>query len=198
MPTFVKRDIVTHNAFWRGDDVTQVDDCTDAQKAAINAAFTTLMANPGLNCVPGLRNCMTGKVATIPVDCCVNGAIPDHGGVAALINICSTDATSMQAEIAAGLVRACGGHRLDVVAVLQMCFGAGRGTPSPNDFADFENEPVFGGNNNEREGVWVVWNKLAGTIFEKTTTSTDMGFWRGTVTTSAKGNTCFTLAAWVH
>ena len=121
MPTFVKRDVVTaRHGFWQGDEVTQTVDCTTAQQTAINAAFTALMANPGLNCVPGLKACMQGKVATIPVDCCVNGAIPDHGGIQSLINICTTDATSMQAEIAKGLVRSCGGHRLDVVVLQEV------------------------------------------------------------------------------
>jgi hypothetical protein len=191
MPTWARRKTGTiQHGFWRSNEDVYSDDCDEATKGLILAAFNTLIGNAGLNCVPAVRDCWNDKWPTIPVDCCVDGSPVDHGGLQALIIVCTTDPTAIQIEIAKGLVQACGGHRLDVKAVLQLCFGAPAGTPTSADFNDFLGEPVFGGNLAEREGTFVIWNRTIGSVWQKTTTTTSGGFWAGSTTTNSKGNVC--------
>jgi hypothetical protein len=199
MPTWVrhKTGSVHQGGFWTGSDTdTFADNCSDQDKANIDAAFKALNANGGLDCFPALRDCMRGKWDTIPVDCCFDESRPPRGGqLEALIFVCNMNSAQAQAEICQGLVRACGGHTLDVKAMLFSCFGAPSGVPSTADFNDMVNEPQFGGNANEREGQFVIWNRQTGEVWNKTTT-TSSGFWTGS-TSTAKGNRCFGNPAWV-
>jgi hypothetical protein len=198
MPTWVRRTVsTTPGAFWSGPTVTTAVDCDASMQGLIEAAFTALMANPGLNCVPNVKSCMSSKWPTMPVDCCVGGSPPDHGEIKPLIVVCSTDSTTIQVDILRGLVISCGGHTLDVKAIMQSCFGAPIGTPNTNEFNEFVNEPQFGGSADERQGAFVIWNRAIGSVWEKTTTTTPGSFWAGSSTTTAKGIQCFnSVLAW--
>jgi hypothetical protein len=139
---------------------------------------------------------MKDRWPSVPVDCCFDDTRPPRGGeVQTFFFFCNTTDAQRQLEIAKGLTQLAGGHQIDVKAVQFACFGA-PGLPSANDLNDFLNEPVFGGNQNEREGVFVIWNKQTGEIWQKTTTTTSGGFWGGSSTTTVKGTRCFGNPGW--
>lgn len=199
MPHWVrhKTGTVHTNGFWTGSDTDTFDDnCSTKDKTDIENAFNALNANGGLNCFPALRDAMRNKWPTIPVDCCFDSTRPPRGGeLQAFIFVCDMSQQQIQVEICQGLVRACGGHTIDVKAMLFSCFAAPAGVPSTADFNNMVGEPQFGGNVNEREGQFVIWNRNTGEVWDKSTTTTS-GFWTGS-TSTAKGNRCFVNAAWV-
>lgn len=199
MPTWVRHKTGSRDlGFWRGSEDTFADNCSDGQKAAIEASFQTLTANPTLaSCFPTLKSCMDSKWPNMPVDCCFDATRPPRDGdLQALIFICDLGDRGRQIEILRGLTRSCGGRAIDQRAVVFALFGAPEGVPVGNELTDFLNEPTFGGNANEREGEFVVWNRQTGEVFQKTTSTTNAGFWRGSVTTTAKGTRCFQDSRW--
>lgn len=199
MPTWVRHKTGSRDlGFWRGSEETFADNCSMAEKTAIENAFQTLTANATLaSCFPRLKQCMDERWPNVPVDCCFDDTRPPRDGdLQAFIFICNMDGRGRQVEILRGLTKLCGGKSLDVRAAVFAVFGAPEGVPVGNELNEFLNEPTFAGNPNEREGEFVVWNRQTGEVFEKTTGTRDLGFWRGSVTTTSKGARCFQDGRW--
>ena len=199
MPTFVrhKTGSVHHGGFWTGsDEDTFSDNCSAQDKTNIDTAFNALNGNAGLNCFPALRDAMRAKFPGLPVDCCFDASRPPRGGdLEAFVFVCSMTPQQIQVEICQGLARACGAHILDLKAILFACFGAPTGVPTSADFNNMVSEPQFGGNANEREGQFAIWNRKTGEVWDKTTT-TSGGFWTG-ATSTVKNNRCFIDNSWI-
>lgn len=181
---------------------TFADNCSAADKTAIENAHNNLIARPGINLIPMLRDDMANEWAGIPIDCCFDNTRPSGGDLAAPIFICNMNARQIEVEICRGLASLTTGKKgandaqraLDVKAMQFACFGAPEGVPTTAQFNDMTGAPNFSGNITEFEGQYVVWNRSTGEVWEKITTTTG-GFWTGS-TVSSKGNRCFVDAAW--
>jgi hypothetical protein len=199
MPTWVRHVTGTTSTpgFWTATKTeTFADNCSAAQKTSIMNAFNSLSANPGMNCLPALRDAMRSRFESIPIDCCFDETRPPRGGdLQALIFVCNMTDAQIQAELCQGLVRGSGGTTLDVKAMLMSCFGAPQGIPTGAQFNEMVNLPQMSNNANERIGEFCIWNRSTGEVFDKTTTTTG-GFWTSS-TVVAKGGRCFINSGWV-
>ena len=201
MPTWVQHvtGTTTTGGFWTGTTTeTKADNCSAADKTAIQNAFNSLSANAGLNLLPMLRDAMLPKFPTVPIDCCFDNTRPPRGSetIAATIFICAMTDAQIQEDLCLKLARSAGGGSpLEGRAMVMCCFGAPAGIPTPAEFAEMVNLPMMPNNSNERVGEFSIWNRSTGEVWDKTTTTTG-GFWTSS-TTVAKGARCFINPAWV-
>ena len=199
MPTWQRHSTgsTTTPGFWTGTTTeTFADNCSAADKTAIENAFNTLNANAGLNCFPTLRDRMRTSFTNIPIDCCFDNTRPPRDGqLQAFIFVCNMTDRQIQVELCQGLVRANSGTALDVKAMLMACFGAPEGIPTTAQFNEMVGLPQMPSNSNERVGEYCVWNRNSGEVFDKTTVTTS-GFWTGS-TGPGKGPRCFIDNGWV-
>jgi hypothetical protein len=187
----------TTGGFWTSTTTnTFADNCSTADKSAIQTAFNSLSANGGLNCFPALRDKMIPSFTTISVDCCFDASRPPRGGeVEAFVFVCQMTARQIQVELCKGLVGVNLGTTLDVKAMLMSCFGAPEGIPTSAQFNEMVGLPQMPNNANEFAGEFCIWNRNTGEVFDKTTTTVG-GFWTSS-TVPAKGPRCFINNAWV-
>ena len=191
--------------FWTShSEDTFTDNCSGTEKTAIEAAHNSLVARAGINSIPTLRDDMNNNWAGVPINCCFDDTRPSGDDLVAPIFICGMTATQKEVEICRGLASLSSGQSgagdgqraLDTKAMVFACFGAPSGVPSQAEFNKMITAPNFNGNTREFLGMYVIWNRDSGEVWNRTVTTVQGGFWGGSSQVVSKGTRAFIDASW--
>ena len=198
MPNWVRHidQTVSNPGFWTAKTTNVIkDNCTLAQQAAVIAAFKSLTSRSGMNAFPGLKAAIVSVVDGIKIDCCFDATRPPRDDEPQpSVFVCGETGDALEALLCKGAVDVSMGTLLDARAMQFACFGAPLGAPTTADVQTMASLPTFGGNPNERDGKFVIWNRTTGQVFDKTPGTG--GFWTGSGPT--RGAVGFSAPDWIR
>lgn len=186
----------TEGGSWNGGG-SDVRNCNSTQQSTITNAFNRFIDHNCLDCFPGLENCLKDKWEDVEIDCDCSDLPSNVVGrrQGNKIWLCNTTSNRIGSLLLHELVHLCGGTELDSEAVEHACFdGSGATLPTSDDWTKFidETDPLDG-NEDERVGKYVIWNRETGNVWGRTS---EGGGWGSS--DPEKGSLCFQDSGWVN